>query len=67
MKKTLVLLVAIIVSLLAYVIISHNKHTGSVVIVKDAENGDPIAQRYLGIMYCESKSVPQDYQKAIKW
>ena len=34
---------------------------------KAAEEGDPVAQRYLGVCYQNGQGVPQDYHEAIKW
>ena len=32
-----------------------------------AEEGDPMAQYELGIMYQNGEGVPQNYSKAVKW
>jgi uncharacterized protein len=32
-----------------------------------AEDGDAIAQYYLGELYDKGRSIPQDYGEAIKW
>src|SRR6185503_15918788 len=32
-----------------------------------AEENDPEAQFYLGVMYAKGRGVPQDYQKAVQW
>lgn len=32
-----------------------------------AEQGDALAQHYLGVMYHNGQGVPQDYQEAVKW
>ena len=32
-----------------------------------AEENDPEAQFYLGVMYAKGRGVPQDYQKAVHW
>ena len=36
-------------------------------IIKSAEQGNAIAQFFLGVMYCDGQGVPQDYKKAVKW
>ena len=35
--------------------------------VEAAEDGDPVAQYYLGWMYDKGKGVPKDYKEAVKW
>ena len=32
-----------------------------------AEQGDPKAQYFLGVMYANGQGVPQDYKKAMTW
>jgi len=32
-----------------------------------AENGDPIAQYQLGLMYGKGEGVPEDFKEAVKW
>ncbi|MEI8182452.1 MAG: tetratricopeptide repeat protein, partial [Desulfomonile sp.] len=34
---------------------------------KAADQGDAIAQRFLGFMYYEGQGVPQNYKEALKW
>ena len=32
-----------------------------------AEQGNPLAQFFIGMLYTEGKGVPQDYAKAVHW
>ena len=32
-----------------------------------ADQGDPIAQSQLGVLYAEGRGLPQNYEEAIKW
>ncbi len=32
-----------------------------------ADQGDPLAQATLGLMYAEGEGVAQDYQEAVRW
>jgi TPR repeat protein len=32
-----------------------------------AEQGHPVAELYLGVMYAEGRGVPQDYVRAYMW
>ena len=36
-------------------------------VMKEAKNGDPEAQCYLGFMYVEGKETKKNYQEALKW
>jgi TPR repeat protein len=36
-------------------------------ILKSAEQGNAIAQSFVGRKYAKGKGVTQDYQKAVKW
>ena len=63
MKRSIIQFVSL-VSVLLFPVIANSQLEE---LVKKAEQGDALAQYSLGVMYYESKGVPQDYKKAIEW